>query len=298
MIMDEALAQQWLSTVGYYRLSAYWYPARTIKDQIRSDYFKPGTHFNSATSLYESDRKLRTLIHDGMERIEVALRTKICDQLCHSDSLSYRDPSIFRPTFDHEQWMETARRRIERSLRHNEAIRHYNSEYDGNYPFWVMAEVLDFADMSKLYEGLYAKDQHDIDVSLSININLDILSKNQREKVTANSPMARWFEHFTIIRNMCAHHARLWNKSFTPAPTNGLRTIPPLQSLPRGQSEKIYGALIPMAYLLQKISPGTSWPHKVSALIRDSFLNNPLVSPQALGGPPHWDGSLLKSTPT
>lgn len=32
MQVDEQLAWQWLSDVSYYRLSAYWYPARKLDD--------------------------------------------------------------------------------------------------------------------------------------------------------------------------------------------------------------------------------------------------------------------------
>ncbi|KQB84621.1 Abi-like protein [Corynebacterium oculi] len=298
MQMSDTIATQWLSTVGYYRLSGYWYPARIIKNGRRENNFIPGTHFNDAISLYEADRKLRTLVHDGMERIEVALRTKLCNQICANDSLAYTDPSIFRPTFNHQSWTQAANKRIKRSLRHNEAIKHYKNDYAGDYPFWVMAEVLDFSDISRLYEGLKTGDQREIAENLGITIDLHLLSKEQRNNVTAGSPMARWFEHFTIIRNTCAHHGRLWNKSFVPTPTNALRTISSINTLPQGQSEKIYGALILMSYLLQGISPGTTWPNKVSSLIKESFFTNPIVTPQALGAPSDWDGSISSATLT
>ena len=90
MIVDNDLAVQWLANVSYYRLSAYWYPARLVNlDGTRSDRLADGTTFDDVVALYEADRKLRTVVHDGMERIEIAIRTRVGELLCADDPLSY-----------------------------------------------------------------------------------------------------------------------------------------------------------------------------------------------------------------
>lgn len=106
------------------------------------------------------------------------------------------------------------------------------------------------------------------------------------------SPLVRWTEQLTIVRNTCAHHARVWNRAFVPAPTAGLRTQSEFQRLHEGQSERIFGALTVMAHLLRTTSPGTTWPQKITTLISTSFLANPLVKPEALGIPVNWNGEL------
>lgn len=95
MTVDENLAHQWLSSASYYRLSAYWYPARRTNERV--DAFIEGTTFVDAVALYEADRKLRTLIHDGMEPIEITMRTRVGELLCTVDPLSYCRwrPSVF-----------------------------------------------------------------------------------------------------------------------------------------------------------------------------------------------------------
>lgn len=209
LIVDEDLARQWLTYVSYYRLSAYWYPAREFKANYqRADSFYPGTSFADVVALYETDRKLRTLVHDGLERVEVALRTRIGELLCNPDPLGYTDSSRFRPSFRHHEWMKTAQKRIERAGKNNEAIKHYGEKYDDKYPFWVLSEVLDFADISRLFEGLTTKDQRSIAEELGFIVQIDALSRNQRKKVKEHSPLVRWFEQLTIIRNTCAHHGR------------------------------------------------------------------------------------------
>jgi abortive infection bacteriophage resistance protein len=291
MLIDDALALQWLTNVSYYRMSAYWYPARRFDAMgARADDFVPGTSFADAAALYEADRKLRALTHDGMERIEVTLRTRIGNLLCDADPLAYANPAMFRPGFEHAQWMGLARKRIARAGRSNEAIKHYQSKYDGEFPFWVLAEVLDFADISKLYEGLPSRSQQEIAEGLNFAVDLSQLSVTQQRKVKKQHPLVRWLEQLTVVRNMGAHHARLWNKSFAPAPTAALRTQTDLLTLPEGQSERMFGVLTVMAHALRTTSPETTWPQKVAALIRESFLPNPLVESTALGLPEDWDG--------
>ena len=82
MIVDEETALQWLANVSYYRLSAYWHPA-WMRDSggNRLDQFKAGTKFSDVVALYEADRKLRTLVHDGVERIEIAMRARLGELL-------------------------------------------------------------------------------------------------------------------------------------------------------------------------------------------------------------------------
>lgn len=286
MDVDDELARQWLTNVSYYRLSAYWYPARVFNtSRERVDAFAPDTSFDDVVALYEADRKLRMLVHDGMERVEVALRTRLGEALCHPDPLAYTDRSKFRQSFDHAEWIRTARKRIERAGKNNEAIKHYRDNYAGRYPFWVLAEVLDFADISRLFEGLSTRDQRVIAEGLGFVVDLNALSKAQQQKAKTQSPLVRWLEQLTIIRNTCAHHGRLWNKSFTPAPTAALKTLSQFSQLPDGQSERIYGALLVMVQILRVASPGTTWPDKVTTLIKSEFVGNPLVTGSALGLP-------------
>lgn len=284
--VDEALARQWLENVSYYRLSAYWYPARKFNiDGRRSDQFKPGIKFTDVVHLYEADRKLRTLIHDGMERIEIAFRARIIETLCNPDPLAYSKPSIYRDTFDHPNCMKTISQRINRASGSDNFIKHYKKEYSVPYPFWVVAEVLNFGDLSKLYAGLRARDQRSIAESFGFIIELDKLTESQCKNFKKNPPLASWLEQLVVIRNICAHHSRLWNRSFVPASTEALKTIPDLNNLPPGQSERLFGAMLVMAKILNTTSPGTTWPDKLQNLIRRDFLTNPLVQNSALGIP-------------
>lgn len=294
MLVDEVLASQWLQFVGYYRLSAYWYPARQIaRDGLtRMDSFLPGTKFSDVVHLYEADRKLRTLVYDGMERIEIAVRALVTDTVCLgpvNDPRAYLDADRFRPTFNHIEWLSTIYGRLNREFGRSEPLKHYADKYGKKFPLWVVAESMDFRDASQLYGGLNSEEQFKVAEKLGISIRYDQLSSNQQRKVGRRHPWANWLEQLTVIRNTCAHHGRLWNRSFTPASTAALRTNPAFAALPSGQNERIFGALVVMSRVLRNVSPGTTWPNKIGELLKESFLDNPLVERSSLGMPDGWD---------
>ncbi|WP_201791250.1 Abi family protein [Aeromicrobium sp. PE09-221] len=295
-MLDSGVAAHWLRAVGYYRLSGYWYPYRQFTPHMpedRGDQFIPDTTFDEVVRLYEFDRKLRTLVHDGVERIEVALRSHVSYVVGETDPLAYQDAAHFRPTFDHGAWLSTVRGRVARARRHSEPIRHHESRYDGTLPIWVLTEVLDFSDVSRLYDGMLARDQWRIAEQLGVHVNDSLLSVNQRKKARKAHPLARWFEHLTVLRNTCAHHSRVWNRSFTPVSTAALRTIDGLDCLPHGQSERVFGALTVMGHLLQQTSPGTTWTMKVRSLIESTFTPLAGRAVAEMGFPRDWQHASL-----
>lgn len=264
MELNESLARQWLSSVSYYRLSGYWYAYRILpepedpKQPQRADSFVRGTKFEEIVALYEFDRKMRTLIYDGIERIEVALRARIGELLVAKGALSYKDPGIFREDFRHQDWLETAEKRVDRERKRNRAVAHYSVNY-GDYPFWVLADVLDFSDISILFDGLTLDDQRSIAHSFGFFGDVDRLNSKQKKSYYNQDPLARWCEQLTVLRNTGAHHGRVWNRHFTPAATNAFRTIQELSCLPKGQSERLFGALTAIAFMPRSVSPGSTW---------------------------------------
>ncbi|WP_288817500.1 Abi family protein [uncultured Varibaculum sp.] len=273
MRLDEVEAAAWLAHVGYYRLSGYWYPYRQPSDKPkqRLDGFIPDTSFHDIALLYEFDRKLRGLIFDGIERLEVALRTQLASRLGAISSLSYLDPDVFRSSFNVEQWLETVGRRIERAKGRNESIQHWYASHGGPAPIWIALEVLDFSDISILYSGLPTVMQWDIADNLGFTIDLRVLSKTQRNNALKRHPLARWLQQITIVRNVCAHHGRLWNQHFLPVSTAAFRTNPKLSALPPKESKHLYGIIEVITCVLTVVSPRSSWRKKVENLINSSF---------------------------
>lgn len=67
----------------YYRLSAYMLPYKQSENGIILDTFRDGITWEMIYNLYVFDRKLRILVFDAIERLEIAIRTQIIYQLSH-----------------------------------------------------------------------------------------------------------------------------------------------------------------------------------------------------------------------
>ena len=94
---DEQKAIFRLQTVSYYRLSAYMLPFKKRIGKEVVDEFRYGTTFEDVYNLYVFDRKLRLLIFDAIEKIEIAVRTEIAYQLSHKYGSHWQDnPNIFK----------------------------------------------------------------------------------------------------------------------------------------------------------------------------------------------------------
>ncbi|WP_412939685.1 Abi family protein [Microbacterium sp. 2P01SA-2] len=201
--------------------------------------------------------------------------------------LAHEDLTIFPESFDHARWLAKARSRVDRAARISPFIRHHAERYGGVIPIWVLVDVLDFSDVSMLFDGMSTGDQYAVAEELGIHMNLDALRPLQRRKAVTNHPLARGLEQLTIVRNISAHHGRLWNRKLVPVGTNALRTASWLDASPRGQSERVYGALTIVAKSLETTSPGSIWASRVAHLI-STLADLPERSVRDMGFPPDW----------
>ena len=74
IIADESKAAKFLGEVSYFRFVQYLRPMEA--DKVTHQ-FKQNSRFNDAVGLYEFDCELRDLMFRAIQRIEIALRTKI-----------------------------------------------------------------------------------------------------------------------------------------------------------------------------------------------------------------------------
>ncbi|MET4162916.1 abortive infection bacteriophage resistance protein [Marinobacterium sp. MBR-111] len=111
VVTDEAAALDYLQRVGYYRLSAYWYPFRTFEvvqdsetgklSTKAKDEFHPDTQFVDAVHLYLFDKQLRLYLADALERIEISLRVDLSHLLGERSPFAHIEntKAHFHPSF-------------------------------------------------------------------------------------------------------------------------------------------------------------------------------------------------------
>lgn len=99
MILDRHQAVQWLGMIGYYRLSGYWYPYRVLADGARTDQFLNSTSLEQVVHLYDFDRRLKLLMIDALERIEIGMRCRVGYTLGPRGPYAHLDPGDFDRKF-------------------------------------------------------------------------------------------------------------------------------------------------------------------------------------------------------
>ena len=77
IVKDELLAEQYLRNISYYRLRAYTYPFQMNEEGKEHVFLQTDISFEDVIELYHFDRRLSSLLFNVIEKIEVAMRTRI-----------------------------------------------------------------------------------------------------------------------------------------------------------------------------------------------------------------------------
>lgn len=274
IISNERFAKKVLSRISYYRLAGYWWPLQSDKVNHK---FKPNSKFETVLKIYNFDTELRKLIFDITEEIEVAFRTKMIYHLSHEytpwwfeDSVNFSNQKDYQKTID----------QIKKDLGLNRSKEVFLSEHYKKYhldsrcpPAWKTLEVLSFGSLSKMYG----------------NLSNSCSSKDRiaDELGTVNHTyLHSWIQDICQIRNICAHHGRIWNKNLPGRPK--MLSRPPLPWLtkvpPVTQHEKLYIHLCCMKYITNIINPNNNYTYRLYVLLK----KYPNIDLNALGMPKDW----------
>lgn len=268
-IEDETKAEHILKTVGYYRLSGYWHSL--LKSPKSDDKFKPNSSFSQAFSMYCFDRELRLLLIGELEKIEIAVRTQLIYQLSHKHGpFWFNNKSLFK---NHEKWDKTLSK-IEAEVDDSTEtfIKEFFDKYsDETPPAWITLEVVSFGKLSSLYSNLKNDGRS---ISSHFGLSSEILSS--------------WLHTFVYVRNVCAHHSRLWNKKLAVSPRVPRSTYHTFLTK-RADNTKVYYLISMLLYFLQQINPKSTFKNKLSSL----FNKYPQIDREALGFPKHWESESL-----
>jgi len=260
-----------LATVSYYRLSGYWYPMRQtspVNGRLLNG-LRPGSTFSQVAELYEFDRGLRSLVLDALERIEISIRTQITYHFGHAHgAFGHTDKSNFHPHFKHQKWLSIIEAEAGRSR--DQFIQHYRFTYSGfpRLPIWIATEVMSLGSLSFFYTGMLSQDKRNVSGFFNLH----------------PKRLQNWLHVITYIRNVCAHHSRLWNRglAISPDQIREPNWLPPIT--PR--NDRIFCILLMVRQLLQAINSQDDWHTKVNQLA------SPIVAiteyRRAMGMPEGW----------
>lgn len=271
IVTNDEKAVHLLAKVSYYRLSGYWYPLLSDK---ANHVFKADATFETAFKLYCFDRELRKLVLSELEKIEVSIRAQMIYTLSHAfGSFWFTKTELFSRPAAHSKTLTGIYSEFARS--DEEFIKAFKIKYsDALPPSWMMMEVTSFGTLSMLYANL----------------------KPGREKRyianefgLADSVFETWLHSFVYLRNVCAHHTRLWNRAMSIQPQ--IPRSPKKQWLNNTQvkNNRIYYILSMILFLLQTVNP----KHKFHIRLKALLAKYDNIDVNAMGFPNDWEKEPL-----
>lgn len=272
-IIDEKEALRKLGIVSYFRIAAYLRPMEDDKD---THHFKLGSTLENAFALYEFDTKLRQLIFAAIQEIEIALRAKVIQHF----SLAYgpfwfMDVNLSANERLFAQNLSAIDRELERS-REDFIKAHFKKYIRPAFPpAWKTLELASLGTLSKLYYNFSDKK---VKKAIAREFNLP-----------NHEILESWMRSIASLRNCCAHHARIWNRSLSATPQMTGKIRGSWISHTDIDSNRLYAVLCCTAYWMGSIN-GKS--HFVSGL-KNLIAKYPMVDVAAMGFPASWENEPL-----
>lgn len=260
-ISNEPFCSKKLQHINYYRLSAYFHPFYETKNRFKDD-----TNFEDILQLYYSDKEFRNLLFYSIEKIEVYIRTQLAHVISQNGGVfGYVSATIFHDEAKHKDVIKTIKSETKRSK--EIFVKEYFKKYDEKYlPVWSMVEIISFNTLSKLFANL--KEKYRKEILKEIDIKPFVFEN--------------WLHTLTYVRNVCAHHSRIWNKMLAIEPKKPKNH----QSFSTLNSKKIFFVIAMILFMLEKIGDEEfDFKYELKKLIR----KYPKLDLLAMGFPPKWE---------
>jgi abortive infection bacteriophage resistance protein len=277
VISNQKTAENYLSNISYYRLRAYTFPFQDNTPESDHEFLKDNINFEDIIALYCFDRRLRALIFNALEKIEVALRTKLTYEYSieTNDSHWFTNKALY---FNQDKFDGIMEKITEDVIRSNEDfVRHYQQKYTSPTlpPSWMTLETLSFGNISKMMANLDAKSQTYRRISTAFGLPNSLILEN-------------WIYSFSVLRNYCAHHSRIYNRRFhveMKLPYNTTFPFINRKDLAEIHSNKLFAVLSCIQYIIKIISPESDFKN---ALIKAIADGGNLLNIKEMGFPKNW----------
>lgn len=272
-ISDEHLAESYLVNVGYYRLSAYFYPLLEMPKE--NHIYKPKATFGKVVDMYNFDSRLRTLLFSKIEKIEVAIRSTLANFVAEEtgDIFWVTDASNYLSLDRYNTLMNVIDKEYTGSK--EDFIEHFKTTYSEPYPpAWMILEILPFGNMAHIY----------------MNLADPGIKKKIAQHFGLQPPVfTSWLLVLSGLRNLCCHHSRVWNKILPIRPAEPRRIVHPWIDPTKTNSQRLYFRCAMIEYMLHTIDHRNAFKTELKAL----FADYPSIDTAAMGFPVEWEEEPL-----
>lgn len=194
-------AKDILKFVNYYRLTGYALQFRVSENE---SLYTGNISFDDVYNIYKADEHLRNLLRLYIEKAEIYYRTQIAYGFAISKCTvppydQHYNENNFYDKGGYTRVMENFGREKD-YYKDSLIVKHHKDKYSGKMPIWVMVELMSFSGLSKLYKSMYISEKSEIAKAIGVNY----------------TTLENHLHCLSVLRNKCAHGARLYNTEFYP----------------------------------------------------------------------------------
>lgn len=271
-IPDEVAAGDFLLRNNYYRVSGY---SLTLRNH---DVFYPSTTFQNIVDIYSFDHELRHLLLQYIECIEVSIKSVYAYEFAKVyGPAGYLDASHFTDAVQHANTLQRIDDQKDKRHPHEAYLKHFIDELGQDIPLWACVDLMTISDISFLYKI----SEEPIKKAVAAYYGLTMTSGHQI--------LGGFMHSITIIRNLCAHGSRLFNRLFEQKPSLNRREQALLIRDADGSIDNahLYGFILVMRRLLTK-DEFADFKSRLCALAK----KYPFVSMRYYGFRDDWEAML------
>ena len=273
VIEDEEKAIAFLGHVSYFRFAAYLRPFKMNDDAER---YKQTATFEKAVALYDFDAKLRMLLFSTIQQIEISLRSKIINQFSLAHGVFwFSDSELAIDKHKFTENLSTLDRELQRSK--DDFIKEHIAKYgkEDFPPAWKLIDLTSFGCLTKLF----------------FNFTDESVKKKIARSygVPQQEILESWMKAINALRNCCAHHGRVWNRTMPVMPKMPSRLRQPWIANKPLIANKLYSVLCCLIYWANAIDPQNGLNQKFKGLLNEY----PMVDVAAMGFPEGWQGEAI-----
>ena len=235
LIPDEDQAGEFLLHNNYYRISGY---SLTLR---KNDRFSEGTTFQNIIDIYNFDHQLRHILLTYIETIEVSFKSVYAYEFTKIyGPAGYLNGSNFTNAGQYSSTLKKTEKQKQLRLPHEAYLKHFVNDVKEPIPLWAYVDLMTIADISLLYSISREEVQYPIAARYH-------LKSNKGRKI-----LGQFMHSMTILRNLCAHGSRLYNRLFEQKPSLNRKELNLLIRKENGTVDNahLYGFVMIMKRLL------------------------------------------------
>ncbi len=270
-IPDEAQARDFLLHNNYYRISGY---SLTLRSH---DVFNKNASFQNIIDIYWFDHEFRHILLKHIETIEVSVKSIYAYEFTSRyGPTGYLDSKYFSDKSKHQEIIDKAEKQKDSRLPHEAYLKHFVEDLNEDIPLWAYVDLFTISDISFMFK-------------ISDQGVRDAVAQSLGLKARGADILESFMHSMTIIRNLCAHGSRLYNRLFEQKPWLNKKEQKLLMKNDRGlvDNAHLFGFILIMKRLLTPLDFST-----MKSEIVDLTKKYPFVSMRYYGFPDNWESLI------